>query len=73
VTEGPWRVFGNRTDVEFDELVDIGRALMGLPPQHYEWVQIREDRNAYRVGPKNSGDPNDRAHSGVTAVDPGGL
>lgn len=49
-----WNVFGQRKDVDIVELIDIGLALQGLPPQYHEWVLIREDRKAYQVGPRNT-------------------
>lgn len=52
MSEEQWHVFGQRASVSFDELADIGLALMGLPPKHHEWVRIREDRKAYQVGPQ---------------------
>ena len=48
---GEWNEFGNKQDCSMTEMIDVGRALMGMAPQFHEWVKIREDRKAYQLGP----------------------
>lgn len=48
---GTWHIFGQRKDVSFDELVDVGRAVCGARPVKHEWVMISKDRSAYCLGP----------------------
>lgn len=54
MSDEQWHVFGQRSEVSYKELTDVGRALFGLPPVYHEWVQISPDRTGYRVGPKIS-------------------
>ena len=49
---GTWHVFGQRKDVSFDELSDVGRVMIGGCPVKHEWAMIAKDRSAYCLGPR---------------------
>ena len=49
---GTWHIFGQRQEVSFDEMSDIGRVLIGDRPRRHEWVMISKDRSAYCLGPR---------------------
>lgn len=52
-----WQVFGEQASVSYEVMADVGRALMGNPPRHHEWVKFNEDRTAYQVGPHVAEEP----------------
>lgn len=52
-----WHKFGERTEVSYDELADVGRVLLGWSPRTYAWIRLNADRTAYQVGPRMIPEP----------------
>jgi hypothetical protein len=52
MSDSKWHKFGEKGTPSYEELVDVGRALMGLAPREHAWVRLNKDHTAYQLGPR---------------------